>query len=228
MSRNPWVGTGLILLSFYLHELISNMSDNEYFNQGLYNYILYRAEGNGARAPRGTDLSSWMDHQDEGLKAMKQGAATEMTEDRKLVLDHIKFPWKHSNDERWNNNYQELVTFFEANGHCKVPRKTPVLGDWVAHQRREMKKSAEGKKSSLTDERIQKLDLLRFEWNLNDWDANFKLLTSFALTHGHCDVPRSQGSLGNWVYYQRERFGKMTMKEDQVEKLESIGFFEAV
>lgn len=52
-------------------------------------------------------------------------------------------------------------------------------------------------------------------------------------THGHCSVPRDHGSLGRWTSYQRERFAKRnageqsTMTEEEIEMLESVGFWDA-
>ena len=62
-----------------------------------------------------------------------------------------------------------------------------------------MKNHAKGKTTSLTEETIEKLQLLDFEWNLNDWYASYFKLVEFAATHGHCNVPCLGGTLGRWV-----------------------------
>ena len=59
-----------------------------------------------------------------------------------------------------------------------------------------MKNHAKGKKASLTEERIEKLQLLDFEWNLNGWYASYCELVEFAATHGYCNVPRLDGNFG--------------------------------
>ena len=116
------------------------MSGDEYFNQCLCDFLLYRVNGNKGRPPKQTVLSRWMDDQDKSLAKMKDGVDTDMTEDRKMVLDEVKFPWKLSHAERWNLNYQDLVAFHHTFGHCKVPRDHARIGEWVASQRKEMKK----------------------------------------------------------------------------------------
>ena len=208
------------------------MFNKEDFNKGLYEFILYTVKHGNESKPdkKGGDeeLRRWMDYQNLCLKKMKVGNSTDMTEERKLVLDKVQFPWS-SNDERWNKNYQDLVLFHKSNGHCKVPRDAGI-GEWVSSQRRGMKQHVQGDKSHLTEERIEKLDLLGFEWNLNDWDAQFRKLASFAEFHGNCSVPHDHGSLGRWVIYQRELYKKLkagansSISDDNIEKLESVGF----
>ena len=204
--------------------------DNDYddFSKCLCDYLLYRALEGKKRPPRKTALRCWMDKQDYDLKKMKEGVETEMTSDRKLVLDEIGFPWKLSVDERWNSNYQELVAFHRTNGHCRVPRDVDKLGIWVMNQR------AARKKKSLADDRICKLDSIGFEWDLNDWKENFRQLAAFKESHGHCRVPRKGKycSLGRWVSHQRERVQMIvggkdgTMTEEQMEMLEGVGFWD--
>ena len=94
-----------------------------------------------------------------------------------------------------------------------------------------MKQIKQGKKSSLTDERIENLDSIGFEWDLNDWDKTFEELGVFANEHGHCRVPRRCGALGRWVSNQRDRYKarneegrKSTMTEDGIEQLEAVEF----
>ena len=218
----------IILLLACLHSSI--MTGDELFSTNLCDFLLYRACGNKGRPPKDTILRGWMDNQDKSLAKMKDGVETDMTEDRKMILDEVKFPWKLSHAERWNLNYQELVAFHSASGHCKVPRDA-AIGKWVATQRKEIMKFNQDKKTSMTEDKIIKLDAVGFE-TTNDWNKNFRQLATFQRDHGHCRVPHSKGSLGRWVYYQRERFqklnngGKSTMTEDEIEKLDGIGFWD--
>ena len=93
-----------------------------------------------------------------------------------------------------------------------------------------MKNHAKGKKASLTEERIEKLQLLDFEWNLNGWYASYCVLVEFAATHGYCNVPRLDGTLGRQVSYQRELLKKCVngkknlITEDQIGVLDQAGF----
>lgn len=60
----------------------------------------------------------------------------------------------------WEDQYNALVKFKEQNGNARVPLKYKAdlrLGKWVQVQRQQYKLLQEGKKSQLTDDRIQKL-----------------------------------------------------------------------
>ena len=91
-----------------------------------------------------------------------------------------------------------------------------------------MKLYLQDKKTSLTSERIERLDSIGFERDLNDWDKIFQELCEFNAEHGHCDVQCRNGTLGRWVGYQRERYAALgeatNMMDAKIEKLESIGF----
>ena len=46
-----------------------------------------------------------------------------------------------------------------------MPAANSGLGSWVSVQRKEYKKWVEGKKSKITEERIDKLNSIEFDWN---------------------------------------------------------------
>lgn len=171
----------------------------------------------------------------------KKNAKTDLTEERIAVLDKVDFPWKLGNNERWNKHYRDLAEFHSISGNCRVPRGRG-LGEWVSTQRKDMKQYKSGgsgggdgkmgsKKCYLTRERIDKLNSIGFEWDLNDWDQTFTQLIKFKEANGHCSVSRVQdGILARWVAYQREQYRKhkdgkkCTITANQIEKLDSIEF----
>ena len=63
----------------------------------------------------------------------------------------------------WDERYQELVDYRNANGHVNVHWKTS-LGNWVNAQRMEYRKMQKGEKSIMTDERATKLTELGMVW----------------------------------------------------------------
>jgi len=67
-------------------------------------------------------------------------------------------------------SYKELVTFVTGFGHARVPQQfplNPLLGRWVTTQRQSYKKYLKGDSSSkMTEERIQLLEKVGFEWVL--------------------------------------------------------------
>ena len=69
----------------------------------------------------------------------------------------------------WNSNYQSLVHFKEENGHCRVPQiyKTEeggALGVWVKDQRTYYRRFQQGTRSPMTQERIDQLNAIGFDW----------------------------------------------------------------
>jgi hypothetical protein len=58
-------------------------------------------------------------------------------------------------NERWQEQYDKLVTFQQENGHCRVPcryKDNPDLGGWVKFQREKYKRR------SMSQDRIDLLN----------------------------------------------------------------------
>lgn len=62
----------------------------------------------------------------------------------------------------WEERYEQLVKFFEENGHSVVPQATAGLGGWVHDQRYWYTKFLRGEKTRLTAERLAKLNQVNF------------------------------------------------------------------
>ena len=61
----------------------------------------------------------------------------------------------------------ELIQYANKVGNCHVPTKykeNTALGRWVSTQRAEYKTFCKGETSSLTDEKIRRLDSIGFAW----------------------------------------------------------------
>jgi len=209
--------------------------DKKDFNAGLFQFVLSKAQNGGKADPKGNaHLRAWINYQNSCLKGPKtKGAVPDLTKAKIVVLDELDFPWKLSRDERWNENFQDLVKFHKENGNCRVPRSA-CLGEWVSNQRKGMKLYVKGGKSHLTKEEAQLLDSIDFEYDLNDWNGNYLKLCLFAKDYGHCSVPRDFAPLGRWVIYQRELYRKLergeksTMTKDRIKKLEEVAGFKWV
>ena len=73
-----------------------------------------------------------------------------------------------------------LLDYRQHHGNCNVPQKYPEntsLGVWVSNQRQEYKKYQKEGKSSMTEERITKLEKAGFAWYLTKrgarWDDRY-------------------------------------------------------
>lgn len=111
-------------------------------------------------------LGPWVSSQRYQYKKRQRGILSSMTDGRLKALDALGFVW--SIDVPWEERFDELVSFKTKYGHCKVPRNytvNPELGRWVHAQRTAYKKFRDNKRCKITQERIDKLDVLGFIWD---------------------------------------------------------------
>ena len=80
------------------------------------------------------------------------------------MLEKIGFVWEARIDA-WESHYQNLKRFKEAHGHIYVPVANTVLSQWVKRQRKQYKKYEKGQESSLTKDRVDRLNKLGFIWD---------------------------------------------------------------
>ncbi len=76
-----------------------------------------------------------------------------------------------SADIKWNEQFSMLKDYAATHGHCKVPqhfKENPKLGLFVKNQRRQYKIMKQGKKTSLTKERLKKLESIGFIWDTRE------------------------------------------------------------
>ena len=91
--------------------------------------------------------------------------STGMTEERLRLLNAEEFifdPREHA----WNAKFADLCDFAALNGHAAVFRKkkSNPLAYWAEQQRINYKKYLKGEKTTLTEERIAKLNSVNFVW----------------------------------------------------------------
>ena len=102
----------------------------------------------------------------------------------------------------------------------------------------------EGKKSHMTQERIDLLDSIGFVWAMGRdqewellWLERFEELRKYKETHGDCLVRRRHPTLvlGKWISNQRQKYRIMkegkrcsAMIQERIDLLDSIGFVWAV
>ena len=115
------------------------------------------------------NLARWVKRQRRQYKLMKEGDITStMTQFRIGILNAEGFVWD-SHEVVWRERFEELSRYKEQHDHCCVPshcKDEPQLGSWVKCQRRHYKLFWDGKPSSITTERMQKLENIGFMWEM--------------------------------------------------------------
>jgi len=140
--------------------------------------------------------------------------------------------------ENWTEKFEELLQFRNENGHCLVPNchpQNPALAQWTKRQRYQYKLKLDGKRSTITDERIRVLEEVGFVWDSHKavWDERLEELREFRKEFGHCNVPsryETNHQLAIWVKRQRRQWkNKMDSKpncmtDERQQQLEALGF----
>ena len=97
----------------------------------------------------------------------------------------------NSIDAKWDTKFNELVAYKDTHGgSCNVPQEyaeNPQLGTWVSNQRAQYKKFQQDPSTSqMTQERIERLESIAFQWNplSAEWDTKFNELVAYKDAHG--------------------------------------------
>jgi hypothetical protein len=91
----------------------------------------------------------------------------------------------------------------------------------------EKKKYEAGLKTAMTDEKLQHLAGMDFQWSVQkeNWDQRLEELKTYKDKYGHCRVPQ-KGQLRNWVREQRTSRGNASRSRERTASLDEIGFFD--
>lgn len=114
-----------------------------------------------------TGLAQWVKRQRYQYKLKLDNKRSTLSDERVRLLNRISFIW-NSHDAVWEERLQDLIAYKRANGHCIVPsnfESNPQLAVWTKRQRRQYKKYQDGTSSSMTPERIAKLEDIGFVWD---------------------------------------------------------------
>jgi len=92
---------------------------------------------------------------------------TGMTEERMRLLEEEDFIWNPI-EYMWESKFEELCTFAALNGHAAIFRKSKGIYDplarWAETQRENYRKYQNGQKTSLTEDKINRLNAINFVW----------------------------------------------------------------
>ena len=140
----------------------------------LNDFSAYYDEHGHGRVPQKFEenlaLGIWVNKQREQKKKYDRGERSSLTERRISLLEEAHFEWAKSKGERaWEDQFKDLISYKTEHHHCNVPTKCAKnrsLGRWVSAQRSSYKRYLKGEESTLTDERVERLNSLGFNWAL--------------------------------------------------------------
>ena len=155
---------------------------------------------------------------------------------RRISSNHKEPNFRPYQEELWAEQFHQLVKFKEQHGHCLVPSTSSLLSRWVKRQRYQYKLKMNGKLSTMTDCRIQKLNGIGFVWHRHSsvWCKRLKELKEYREKHGNCNVPYNypeNQNLATWVKCQRRQYGlfwsntkQSSMTLERINALDELGF----
>mmetsp|Transcript_34344 Transcript_34344/g.82135 ORF Transcript_34344/g.82135 Transcript_34344/m.82135 type:complete len:330 (-) Transcript_34344:24-1013(-) len=192
--------------------------------------------------PEEREVKNWATEQRREYKRLRLGQESKLTAQRMRLLNMLGFDLNPASERvPWATRIEQLRSFVAEHGHCHVPKGHEIFS-FVSRMRTTYKQKAEGKKNSLTDERVNQLNELGFVWmagktpnfraaGRKTWDQRFQELLEFKELHGHTVVPQNSGPLGTWVRMQRVAHKKWkagdqkaSMTAEKALKLREIGF----
>jgi hypothetical protein len=111
-------------------------------------------------------LAQWVKRQRDQFKLKQSGKHSTLTDSRQMELEDSGFVWD-SHQVAWDERFESLKTFLMLAGHCSVPSHYAdrKLAIWIKCQRRQWKLLLKGRKSTLNDSRVARLNSIGFVWN---------------------------------------------------------------
>ncbi|KAG7342377.1 helicase domain protein [Nitzschia inconspicua] len=207
----------------------------------LKQLVQYKKEHGSCLVPRGyaanPRLASWIAEQRKQYKLFQDGKSSSMTPERISLLDGLGFEWM-AQKAAWSRHMSDLKRFKAENGHCLVPlhcSKYPKLGLWVKEQRRHYNLLKQGRKSHMTEARVQELREIGFTFDTHEsvFLQRLKELALYKEKFGDCQVPTNfeeNPKLGTWCHHQRRQYKKWCLgkqchiTEYRIRALNNLGF----
>lgn len=101
-------------------------------------------------------------------------------------LEKLGMSW-NPYEADWEERYAELLEFHKQHGHCLVSQTQSELARWIVGQRYQYRFYRKGKPSHMTQDRIDRLNDVNFEWEPHEtiWMNHYRELCGFHREHGH-------------------------------------------
>jgi hypothetical protein len=202
--------------------------------------------------PESTNLGRWWKDQQTKLQHHREGVSVDLTTPQ---ADKIYSLISYSNlpafkrQRGWEEWLGDLLAHRIHAKTFRLPHTEEFFGlrNWVEEQRNEYSKYTKGEPSKMTQDRVWKLQRLKFPFNLKgrsgkgdkthqgkSWEESYIDLLQFYLLRNSFEVPEHHRDLHNWVKKQRELYRQHSSKGsnipfashilDRLNKLERVGF----
>jgi len=227
--------------------------DDAYFEERCNQLIRFKEEFGHCNVPQkyseNPSLGQWCNTMRSTHNKIKKGihkSSRVLSNVRIERLEQIGFLWHVSGcGGVFEKRCHQLLAFRDEFGHCNVPQKykvDPSLGIWCKVMRTTYGKIQKGLMNLsrvLSQDRIERLEEIGFQWEVCDYDAAFEnrcdQLVTFKKEFGHCNVPvkyQRNRSLGQWCSGMRSTYSriqrglptKSVLPVERIERLEEIGF----
>ena len=183
------------------------------WEQGYALAAVYAQEHGNLDVPRdyktadGKTLGRWIQNQEQAYEQKK------LSTDQIVRLEMIGMHWGSRYDRQWNEIYQAVKRYFEANGNLDVPvayisPEGYALGKWVRRQQYAYR-NPEKSNAILSPERIKLLEAVGMQWDKPDpWQHRYKLAQKYKKAHGNLEIPAKYKTadgiwLSRWIYDQK-------------------------
>ena len=159
--------------------LSSSKTACDIWEEHIRDLMIFKQHNGHCRVPRhfgeNPKLGRWVmnvrSHFQFLVKGKKSSLITEsrLQQLRKLDFDFAPKSKSHTKFyvDRWVHHLQELRQFKAKSGHCRVPQRYSAnkkLGGWVLYVRHQYRKHQSGQPSTMTQERIEQLLQLGFDF----------------------------------------------------------------
>ena len=145
------------------------------WNKHFEELVIYHRENGHSNVPKSSgSLGVFCEVQRVEYSKYQRNLKSNLTAQRVSRLNALSFDWDRGDtvqlerDLQWFRKLKLLKEYFAVIGHFEIPRKDPILGNWVVKQRSYYKGRLRGESNSLTDERRAALEHIGFFEKIKD------------------------------------------------------------
>ncbi len=165
-------------------------------------------------------LNKWLNEQKQIYLGKRQGKS--LTEEQIGKLEAIGMHWGSASQRAWDNQYANLLQWYEEQGDIDIPKRH-TLSNWLNAQRKKYRSG------ELSQEQIEKLSKLGMVWEFDDgWENGFAHVKGYIEQSEEAHIPSTHVcddgyKLGSWWKNQQYKFKNGKLSEERIRLLESLG-----